>query len=229
MSGVSLVPSTQQEEDTIHVSGDVGSFILAVRNDAGTALAADGDYIPVTTDATGALRVTGGGGGTEFAEDTVHTTGDLGRQILSVRNDDGLAANAGLADTALDYQALQTDERGRLWSASTPAAPNDARYSSLSIDFISLAGDNIVVPLVAAQTIRVMAIFFSTDRRTDLRFKDGAATDLTGDMPFSRGSTFNLDPNGEPWFVTAAGNAFIINTGTAGRQVSGRVYFTQSA
>ena len=43
-------------EDAAHTSGDLGNFILAVRNDAGTALAGtDGDYIPLTTDATGKL------------------------------------------------------------------------------------------------------------------------------------------------------------------------------
>jgi len=45
-------------EDTPHTSGDTGLMPLAVRNDAGTALAADGDYIPFTTDSTGALRTT---------------------------------------------------------------------------------------------------------------------------------------------------------------------------
>jgi hypothetical protein len=46
-----------QTEDSAHVSGDTGTFPLAVRNDAGTALAADGDYIPLSTDSTGRLRV----------------------------------------------------------------------------------------------------------------------------------------------------------------------------
>lgn len=45
-------------EDSPHSSGDRGSFILAVRNDLGTVLAgASGDYIPLTTDSSGALRV----------------------------------------------------------------------------------------------------------------------------------------------------------------------------
>lgn len=44
-------------EDSVHVSGDQGIMGLAVRNDAGTALAADGDYIPMTTDSAGALYV----------------------------------------------------------------------------------------------------------------------------------------------------------------------------
>lgn len=46
-------------EDSAHSSADIGAFVLAVRNDAGTALAADGDYIPLSTDANGALRVSG--------------------------------------------------------------------------------------------------------------------------------------------------------------------------
>lgn len=53
-------------EDSLHVSGDIGAFVLAVRNDAGTPLAGNGDYIPITTDATGALRVTGSTAGTVF-------------------------------------------------------------------------------------------------------------------------------------------------------------------
>jgi len=43
-------------EDSVHANGDNGIMPLAVRNDAGTALAADGDYIPLTTDADGNLR-----------------------------------------------------------------------------------------------------------------------------------------------------------------------------
>ena len=45
-------------EDAIHASGDRGIMSLAVRNDAGTALAADGDYIPLMVDAGGKLFVT---------------------------------------------------------------------------------------------------------------------------------------------------------------------------
>ncbi len=54
-------------EDDAHVSGDAGFMGLFVRNDAGTALAADGDYIPGTTDATGAIRVTDVGTGSDSA------------------------------------------------------------------------------------------------------------------------------------------------------------------
>jgi hypothetical protein len=55
-------------EDAAHVSVDWGVMALAVRNDAGTAFAADGDYVPLSIDSAGALRVTGGGGGTQYTE-----------------------------------------------------------------------------------------------------------------------------------------------------------------
>jgi hypothetical protein len=54
----STLTALSKAEDSVHASGDQGIMSLAVRNDAGTALAADGDYIPFTTDSTGALRVT---------------------------------------------------------------------------------------------------------------------------------------------------------------------------
>jgi len=46
-------------EDAVHVTGQFGQFVLAVRNDVLAALAgADGDYAPLQVDALGALYVT---------------------------------------------------------------------------------------------------------------------------------------------------------------------------
>jgi hypothetical protein len=58
---LSIVPGTSatslgKAESATHSSGDTGVMSLAVRNDAGTALAANGEYIPFSTDSTGALR-----------------------------------------------------------------------------------------------------------------------------------------------------------------------------
>lgn len=61
----SIVPGTTatnlgKAEDAAHTTGDVGVMSLAVRNDAGTALATtDGDYIPLSTDSSGNLRISG--------------------------------------------------------------------------------------------------------------------------------------------------------------------------
>ena len=45
-------------EDVAHVTGQIGQMALAVRNDALTALAADGDYIPLMVGADGSLTTT---------------------------------------------------------------------------------------------------------------------------------------------------------------------------
>lgn len=75
-------------EDAAHASGDTGLLFLAVRNDAGAALAgATGDYIPLSTDSSGALRVTGGGGGTQYTEDDAAAANPTGTAPILVRAD----------------------------------------------------------------------------------------------------------------------------------------------
>jgi hypothetical protein len=52
-------PLPTKNEDDAHASGDAGIMPLAVRHDTPSALAGtNGDYIPLTTDNTGALRTT---------------------------------------------------------------------------------------------------------------------------------------------------------------------------
>jgi hypothetical protein len=49
-------------EDTAHVSGNTGSFVLGVRNDANAAMtSANGDYSPVAVNANGAVAINDGG------------------------------------------------------------------------------------------------------------------------------------------------------------------------
>ncbi len=63
----STLTGLSKAEDSVHVSGDQGIMPLAVRNDAGTPLAADGDYIPFSVTSTGALRVEDVGSGADSA------------------------------------------------------------------------------------------------------------------------------------------------------------------
>lgn len=70
-------------EDTPHISGDIGAFVLAVRNDAGTPLAADGDYIPFTTDATGAIRVNAGTTVTQIGRDDTDNQAAVATGLLT--------------------------------------------------------------------------------------------------------------------------------------------------
>jgi hypothetical protein len=105
-------------EDSVHVSGDQGIMGLAVRNDAGSALAADGDYIPITTDSTGALRVTtAGGGAANKNEDDPFSSGDTGNYVLAVRQDT-LAADTS-ADG--DYASFKVNAAGELYTTDEAA------------------------------------------------------------------------------------------------------------
>lgn len=87
-------------------------------------------------------------------------------------------------------------------------------------------GDHIIIPGLAGQTIRVFRIFFVLTADTDVTFKDGA-TALTGPLPMLASGSITLDFTELHWFITSAGNDFVINT-TPNAGFGGRVYYTQS-
>lgn len=101
---LSVVPGTGatnlgKAEDAAHTSGDTGVMALAVRSDAGGAIAgADGDYTPLQVDASGSLRVTGGGGGTEYTEGDTDVSFTGGMMLME-----------GAANTAVPLQGTSTD------------------------------------------------------------------------------------------------------------------------
>lgn len=104
-----------------------------------------------------------------------------------------------------------------------PPKSTPARYSEAAID-CSSSGDNTLVALVASKKIKVHRLFLVVSTATNLTFKDGS-TSLTGAMAMSANGGFTLDMQGDPWFTTTAGAAFILNqSGSA--QISGRIYYT---
>lgn len=107
------------------------------------------------------------------------------------------------------------------------SAPSTVTMSRAAIN-ISSSGDNTIVAAVGGQTVRIHKLFLIASGAVNLKFKDGASTDLTPALPLQAYGAMTLDFDQEPWFITAAGNALIINL-SAAVQVSGRVYFTQSA
>lgn len=116
---LSELQSLTQAEDAVHNSGDLGIMSLAVRNDAGTALAADGDYIPLSTDSSGNLRITGSVTTTlsgTFAEDSAHANADSGLHVLTVRKD-ALSSNVS-ADG--DYGSFLAWSEGSLKVVDIP-------------------------------------------------------------------------------------------------------------
>lgn len=115
-------------EDSAHVSGDAGQQVLAVRNDAGTSLvSADGDYAPLQVDSVGRLRVIAdltAAFDFTYAEDSAHTTGDVGSFSLAVRND----ARATLTSADGDYSAFAVDDAGRILTTAEKA--EDSAHTS---------------------------------------------------------------------------------------------------
>lgn len=99
-------------EDSAHVSGHNGQFVMGVRNDANATLTStDGDYSPLATDLAGRLKVVANvTSNTEYAEDSAHTTGAIGNFVLAVRND----VQGSLAGTDGDYAPIQVDALGRV-------------------------------------------------------------------------------------------------------------------
>jgi hypothetical protein len=86
---------------------NVGALV-AVANVAAPTLT-EGNLVALSTDLTGALRVSGGGGGTQYAEDTTHVSGDQ-LTFAGVVQQTGDTALAGNGDRTL----MQVDENGFL-------------------------------------------------------------------------------------------------------------------
>lgn len=104
-------------------------------------------------------------------------------------------------------------------------AVTSAQLKRGSISF-SASGDNTVVSGVAGQLVRVFKVLFTVGAASNITFKDGAGTSLTGAIAYAANQGMVLDFDGEPWFATSAGNAFVMNQ-SAPAAVRGAVWYTQ--
>lgn len=97
-------------------AGSIGNMPLAVRQDAAGPLTgvADGDFSPLQVDANGALKVAGSftvDFSFDYAEDSAHTTGDIGAFTLAVRRD---ARTSGTSADG-DYASFNVNANGEMW------------------------------------------------------------------------------------------------------------------
>lgn len=150
-------------EDTAHVSGDRGNFVMAVRNDAGSVMCnATGDYCGLTTDASGNLRVTTGaatagpltvvGGGVEATALRVTVASDS-TGVLSV-DDNGASLtvdNAVLSVVGGGTEAAA--QRVTLASDSTGVLSVDDNGASLTVDMASTTLTATVLPAGAGAMV----------------------------------------------------------------------------
>ncbi len=136
---------------------------------------------------------------------------------------------------ALDVNVLQSAGSGTT-PVSVLSMPTLSVHPDLSVTESPLSGatisanatgDNTVISGTALQTVRIFRMMITADSITSLIFKDGAGTNLTGAVNLSANGSVVLDYTSTPWFVTSAGNGFIINqSGTA--IIGGRVWYVKN-
>lgn len=137
-TSVDTTAGAEKAEDAAHSSGDTGNFMLAVRNDSeGTLVDTDGDYAPLQVDDQGRLRVIADldfTAGAEKAEDSAHSSADIGNYVLAVRQDT-LAAST---DADGDYSSFKVNGTGELYTTDEGA---EALLTTIDADTSSIATD----------------------------------------------------------------------------------------
>lgn len=131
--------------------------------------------------------------------------------------------NVGDPTTQANIQAVSAASGARI---ELNAQPTTQQTTVAAINF-SASGDNTIIAASGSTTIRIWKLMLVVAGTTSLTIKDSAPTSFSGAMPFTQGGSLVLDFDSEPWYLTAAGKAFVINSSNA-VQVSGTVWFSQS-
>jgi hypothetical protein len=105
---------------------------------SGTQTYTDGAFLSAPEcDTNGKVKISGGGGGTQYNEDAAHSSGDTGTMALGVRRD----ANTTLAGTDGDYAPFQLDANGNV--KVNIIAGGGSGGTSLAEDAAHTPGENI--------------------------------------------------------------------------------------
>lgn len=105
------------------------------------------------------------------------------------------------------------------------AVPLAARLSMAPIN-VAASGDNLLLSGTALQTIRVFRVVFVASAAVNWKFRNGTS-DFWPFLPAVANTAVLFDFDGEPWYVTSAGNALQLNL-SAAVQVSGAFYYMKS-
>ncbi len=203
-------------EDAVHNSGDIGVLALAVRRDAASPAAADGDYAALSVTSDGSLRVSGSSGTTQYAEDAVAASGDQLCIMGAVRRDEGISSSI----TDGDYVTLNTDSAGAL-----RVTIDSATTSSILTDDAAFTPATSKVAMVGAtfddsspDTVNEGdggALRMSANRNLYVNIRDNAGNERGLNVDASGNITANI--NGT---VTVGAHA-VTNAGTFATQVDG--------
>jgi len=127
------------------------------------------------------------------------------------------AANTAFQALTNQNQFFGASWDGASWTAA-PAVPPPLRLSLYSTAGIQLAasGDNTIIAGTANQGISVFRLKLVANAAVTASIKDGA-TVLWGPAALATGvpCDWHWAFNNEPWFVTSAGNALVLNLSSA--------------
>ena len=99
-------------------------------------------------------------------------------------------------------------------------------YKSAPIS-TSGAGAQTLITAVASMKIQVFKLWLVVAAATDLQFRSNASN-LSGVAPMIANGALVLDDVGPaPWFETAVGEAFVMNS-SAAVNIGGQVWYTQA-
>lgn len=160
--------------DSVAGATDTGVAALAIRDDALTTLTpADGDWAPLRVSSTGALHVTGGGGGTQYNVDDAAGATNTGTLALVVRDD----ALTTLTPVDGDYTQLRTDSTGALWVTlgTKLNSTNDsvAAVGNVAHDAAD-SGNPVKTGARAVAAMSGLTLVAATDRADNMADLDGA-------------------------------------------------------
>jgi hypothetical protein len=167
----------------------------------------------------------------QHAEDAAHVTGDLGVEVLGVRND----ALAARSDTNGDYTPIATDSAGvvkvanfqqtdLMMSGVTQVTP---KFSAIAA---ATSGDNTLVTNPnAGKKIRVLALMLVAGAAGNIYFTSDAGGTVifggsTNKINLAANGGFVLPFNPVGWFETAADANVVMNASSTGPFSGGLVY-----
>jgi hypothetical protein len=146
LTALQLIDDPVFADDAAFTLGSSKAMVSgAIRDDTlSTLTAVEGDVVPLRVSSTGALHVTGGGGGTEYTEDAAAAADPVGTALILVRED----ARAGsLTSTDGDNVALRGNNLGEAYVIDTDAV---ALLTTIDTDTGSIATTNALIAVDTA-------------------------------------------------------------------------------
>lgn len=191
---------TQYNVDDAAGGSDTGTLLLAIRDDSLTTLTpADGDYVGLRVSSTGALHVTGGGGGTEYTEDVATANPIVGTATMMERDD----ALSTLTPIEGDWAAMRCTSTGALWVGvdGTVAATQSGTWNVTNIS------GTVSLPTGAATAAKQPALGTAGTASSDVITVQGIASMTALTVAQATAGNLNCTEASAATIATNTGNA----------------------